>query len=227
MKIGIVIAMEKEFLRVRDLITDYSTTTANGKTFTTGQMAGNTLIMTTSGIGKVNAAICAKELISAFHPDVIVSTGVAGGADVSLEVQQVVVASQVCYHDVYCGSEVEYGQIIGMPARFDCAEALVDKALALNCDTTVRKGLMVTGDWFVDDRDKMHSILSHFPDAMAVDMESAAIAHVCHIEKVPFVSFRIISDIPLKDDKAQMYFDFWEKIADNSFNVTKAFLESI
>ena len=73
----------------------------------------------------------------------------------------------------------------------------------------------------------MRSIISHFPDAMAVDMESAAIAHVCHTEGVPFVSFRIISDIPLKDDKAQMYFDFWEKIADNSFNVTKSFLESI
>lgn len=227
MKIGVVIAMEKEFLRVRDLITDYSTITINDKPFTTGQLGKSTIIMATSGIGKVNAAICAKELITAFHPDIIVSTGVAGGADVSLEVQQVVVAAQTCYHDVYCGSEVEYGQVIGQPARFDCAEQLVNKALALNCGTTVRKGLTVTGDWFVDDRDKMRSIIAHFPDAMAVDMESAAIAQVCHMENTPFVSFRIISDIPLKDDKAQMYFDFWEKIADNSFNVTKAFLESI
>lgn len=227
MKIGVVIAMEKEFLRVRDLITDYSTITINNKPFTTGKLGNNTIVMATSGIGKVNAAMCSLEMINAFHPDVMVSTGVAGGADVSLEVQQVVVAEQTCYHDVYCGSEVEYGQVIGQPSRFECAERLVSKALALKCGTTVRKGLIVTGDLFVDDREKMRSIISHFPDAMAVDMESAAIAHVCHTEGVPFVSFRIISDIPLKDDKAQMYFDFWEKIADNSFNVTKSFLESI
>ena len=73
----------------------------------------------------------------------------------------------------------------------------------------------------------MSSIIANFPDAMAVDMESAAIAHVCHQYDVPFISFRIISDIPLKDNKAQQYFDFWEKISDNSFNVTKSFLEKL
>ena len=144
MKIGVVIAMEKEFLRVRDLITDYSTITINNKPFTTGKLGNNTIVMATSGIGKVNAAMCSLEMINAFHPDVMVSTGVAGGADVSLEVQQVVVAEQTCYHDVYCGSEVEYGQVIGQPSRFECAEQLVSKALALKCGTTVRKGLWTT-----------------------------------------------------------------------------------
>lgn len=62
---------------------------------------------------------------------------------------------------------------------------------------------------------------------MAVDMESAAIAQVCYRHGVRFISFRIISDIPLKDDKAQQYYDFWEKMAEDSFGVTKAFMESI
>ena len=88
-------------------------------------------------------------------------------------------------------------------------------------------GLIVTGDWFVDSRDKMRSIIARFPEAMAVDMESAAIAQACHTFGVGFISFRIISDIPLKDNKASQYFDFWERMADRSFHVTKALLESI
>ena len=73
----------------------------------------------------------------------------------------------------------------------------------------------------------MQQILDNFPTAMAVDMESCSIAQPCHIYNTPFVSFRIISDIPLKDHKAQMYYDFWERMAEGSFEVTKAFLERI
>ena len=119
------------------------------------------------------------------------------------------------------------GQVMGQPARFGCPAELVDKATSLNCETHVRSGLIVSGDWFVNSRDKMQSILNNFPDAEAVDMESCSIAQTCNIYNTPFISFRIISDIPLKDHKAQMYFDFWERMAEGSFEVTKAFLESI
>ena len=88
-------------------------------------------------------------------------------------------------------------------------------------------GLIVSGEWFVDTKEKMQSILETFPEAKAVDMESCSIAQTCHKYGVPFISFRIISDIPLKDNKAQMYFDFWKTMADGSFNVTRAFLESL
>jgi adenosylhomocysteine nucleosidase len=83
---------------------------------------------------------------------------------------------------------------------------------------------MVSGDWFVDTKEKMREILSHFPDAKAVDMESCSIAQTCYIYKVPFLSFRIISDIPLKDTDASQYFDFWNRMAEGSFNVTRRFL---
>ena len=69
--------------------------------------------------------------------------------------------------------------------------------------------------------------MAHFPEAMAVDMESCSIAQVCHLFNVPFVSFRIISDVPLKDHKAQMYFDFWDRLAGGSFEVTRQFIEAI
>lgn len=224
MKIGIIIAMDKEFQRIKALLADTEETVRNGRVYVTGNMGDNTLIMHQCGIGKVNAAIGATDMINAFAPDVVISTGVSGGADTNLNVQEVVASTQTCYHDAYCGTEVEYGQILGLPARFDSDATLIEKAMSVDCGTKINKGLIVTGDWFVDSREKMSSIIANFPDAMAVDMESAAIAHVCHQYKVPFISFRIISDIPLKDNKAQQYFDFWEKISDNSFNVTKSFL---
>jgi adenosylhomocysteine nucleosidase len=62
---------------------------------------------------------------------------------------------------------------------------------------------------------------------MAVDMESCSIAQTCYIYKVPFVSFRIISDVPLKDNKATQYFDFWNRMAEGSFNVMRKFIDNI
>ena len=94
-------------------------------------------------------------------------------------------------------------------------------------EVTLRKGLIVSGDWFVNSREKMREIMGHFPEAQAVDMESCSIAQTCHIYGVPFVSMRIISDVPLRDDKAAMYVDFWDRLADNSFGVTRRFLDNI
>jgi adenosylhomocysteine nucleosidase len=73
----------------------------------------------------------------------------------------------------------------------------------------------------------MREILTRFPDAMAVDMESCAIAQTCHLYNIPFVSFRIISDVPLNDHQASQYYDFWERMAEGSFKVTQAFLREI
>ena len=67
-------------------------------------------------------------MIAAFHPALVISTGVAGGADTSLEVCEVVVSTACCYHDVYCGDECAMGQVLGMPERFESDAALVEKA---------------------------------------------------------------------------------------------------
>lgn len=228
MRIGVIIAMDKELAGIKSLLGDTRETELHGRRYVTGTLGRNTIVLHQCGIGKVNAAIGTAELLTAFAPDAVVSTGVAGGASTKLEVQDVVVARQTCYHDVYCGEDVAYGQIPGQPERFDAAPELLAKAATLDgCGTRIHTGLTVTGDWFVDSREKMREIADRFPEAMAVDMESAAIAQACRQRGVPFVSFRIISDIPLSDNKAQQYFDFWERLADNSFHVTKTFLESL
>ena len=73
----------------------------------------------------------------------------------------------------------------------------------------------------------MREIVGKFPEAKAVDMESCAIAQTCYIHNVPFISFRIISDIPLRDTNASQYHNFWETIAENSFQVTKNFVAAL
>ena len=191
------------------------------------------VIIQKSGIGKVNAALQTAKMISEYHPDAIISSGCAGGNGDDINVQDVVVSSQLAYHDVYCGEAIgkcAYGQVQGLPPRFEVDKNLLLKAFNLNKhlkDISVHPGLIVTGDWFVDTKEKMREIIRHFPEARAVDMESAAIAHTCYIYKVPFISFRVISDIPLRDTNAAMYHNFWDTIAENSFQVTKTFIESL
>ena len=103
----------------------------------------------------------------------------------------------------------------------------MEKAKVLNCGVNVHPGLIVTGDWFVDTKEKMRSIIDLFPEVKAVDMESCAIAQTCYINKVPFISFRVVSDMPLYDTDASQYHDFWATVAEHSFQVTKTFVESL
>ena len=196
---------------------------------------GTDVLVRKCGIGKVNAALGAQQMINEFHPDAIISSGCAGGNGDDINVMDVVVSSELSYHDVYCGTAIDnatqYGQVQGLPARFPADPYLLQKAQEISsvssASSVLRRGLIVTGDWFVDSREKMREIVGHFPDAKAVDMESAAIAHACYINKVPFISFRVISDVPLRDTDASQYHDFWNTIADNSFTMTRTFVESL
>ncbi|MFC2474443.1 MAG: 5'-methylthioadenosine/S-adenosylhomocysteine nucleosidase [Prevotella sp.] len=228
-KIGLIVAMDKEFAQLRTLLDEAYTEQHNHKDFVIGTLEGTIVILQQCGIGKVNSAIGAVEMIDCYHPDLLISTGVAGGADISLNPLDVVVASSCAYHDAYCGQEVAYGQIIGMPPRFKAPASLVEKALALRAPegVKIKSGLTVSGEWFVDSREKMAAILERFPEAVAVDMESCAIAQTCLIYKTPFISFRIISDVPLKDNHGAQYFDFWNRMAEGSFETTREFLKAI
>lgn len=197
--------------------------------YTFGRIAGNDIILRQCGIGKVNAAIGAAELIKAWQPTCIISTGVAGGIDTCLKVMDVVVSQQIVYHDVWCGMGCEYGQIQGMPTFFTGNERLVEvaKSLQPDGDTKIHAGLICTGDQFITARAELDNIKGHFPAGLAVDMESAAIAHTCYIYNVPFVSFRIISDTPGVDNHIDQYENFWGEMASRSFGITRKYLEAL
>ena len=236
MKIGVLSAMSKEHKQLTTLLTDTHTESDGSFEFTVGSLGANTLILMQCGIGKVNAAIGATTLIRHYHPDCVVSTGCAGGIDASLNVMDVVVSTNTVYHDVIIpGCEV--GQIQGLPARFRSEEELVEVARSLSQQThsttlstspsTIRIGLICSGDQFISDRAQLQLIKDRFPEALAVDMESAAIAQTCFLHQVPFVSFRILSDTPGADQHLEQYLNFWDEMADRSFDITRRFLAAL
>ena len=222
---GIICALRVEVEGLIDKMENVKETQKAGMTFYSGTAFNKDIVAVECGIGKVNAAVGVSELIRRYNPDLVVSTGCAGGGCTDIEVMDVVVSTELAYHDVYCGEAIGktvYGQVQGMPARYESPIELVEKAKSVS--PRVHAGLIVTGDWFVDSREKMREIVGHFPEAAAVDMESAAIAQTCHIYGIPFISFRVISDIPLKDTNAAMYHDFWSTVGETSFQTTRDFL---
>ena len=227
MKIGIIAAMASEREQLARLVKGMRTERHGLFEYTVGRLGGNTLYIMECGIGKVNAAVGASELMAHMQPDVVVSTGVAGGIDEKAGVMEVVAASEVVYHDVWCGNGNEVGQIQDMPARFVCDGRLLSVAVSLDASVPVHAGVICTGDKFITERAELDAIKAEFPEGLAVDMESAAIAQVCHLYRVPFISFRIISDTPGADAHWQQYENFWETMADRSFGVVRTFLEGL
>ena len=239
MKIGVLSAMAKEHAQLTGLLKDAVTEHEGNYEFTIGTLGKNTLILMSSGMGKVNAAVGATILIRRYAPDCVISTGCAGGIDERLQVMDVVVSSETAYHDVSIPG-YEPGQMQGLPARFRAEQELVEAALKAHpqappvkegssCarETKVSKGIIVSGDQFITERAQLDRIKALFPEALAVDMESAAIAQTCFLLQTPFVSFRILSDTPGADKHLEQYFNFWDEMADRSFDVTRQFLTAL
>ena len=210
MKICIIVAMESEYALLQKVLEN-------------GEMPnGHNISVFRCGMGKVNAAITATEVIAANHPDLIISTGVAGSTSHDVHTGDFVVSREIVFHDAWYGTGNEYGQVQGLPARFKAPSELVSKAQSLGAIP----GLITSGDKFVEDSKDVAFIREHFPDSLAVDMESGALAQTCYIKKVPFISLRLISD---GNDDAHMeaYINFWKTAGDESFRMVKSFLESI
>ncbi|MBQ2587319.1 MAG: 5'-methylthioadenosine/S-adenosylhomocysteine nucleosidase, partial [Bacteroidaceae bacterium] len=156
MKIGILTAMESEHNQIAALLTDKNTVN-DQFTYVVGKLDDKEIILRQCGIGKVNAAVGTAELIRTFHPDYVISTGVAGGIDSCLNVMDVVVSTKTVHHDFYIGMGCEYGQVQGMPTYFEADQRLVDAALALN-NPTIHTGLICTGDQFISTQDEIDNI---------------------------------------------------------------------
>ena len=216
----VIVAMERELSQLLQLLQDAHEEKIADFTYHVGRMGEARMVMLQCGYGKVNAAIGATLMIQNYKPDLVVSTGVAGGIDASLNVMDVVMSTEVVYHDVWCGEDYEIGQVQGLPTRFKCAE--------IAFDAPVVRGLICSGDQFVSSKEEQQKIKANFPDGLAVDMESGALAQTCYRFGLPFVSLRVISDTPgaVEEHWAQ-WTDFWAAIADKSFGTVHRFLEEI
>lgn len=225
--IGVLTAMIVEYNQVAAMLQDTGTVQVGPQKFLVGTMGENKVVLLQCGIGKVNAATGVTNLIMSFHPDYVISTGVAGGIDTGIGVMDVVIGKDVCYHDVICGDNCDPGQVQGLPKFFKGDEYLIQIATSLKTDTRIVPGTICTGDQFITKREELDVIKEKYPEGLAVDMESGAIAQVCHLWNVPALSFRIISDTPGVKEHFDQYLNFWETMSDKSFAVTKEFLSKI
>lgn len=214
MKIGIIGAMEEEVALLRDKIENRQTHSVGGSEIYTGQLHGVDVALLKSGIGKVAAAMGAALLLERCQPDAIINTGSAGGLAPTLNVGDIVVSDEARYHDAdVTAFGYEYGQLPGCPAGFKADEKLiaVAKACIAEHNLNAASGLIVSGDAFINGAAGLEKIRSHFPQAVAVEMEATAIAHVCHNFGVPFVVVRAISDVA--DRESHLSFDEFLAVA--------------
>ena len=199
MKAGIIGAMEPEVAILKTKLTHANTSTHAGYTFYQGQLDGNEVVIVQSGIGKVAAALATAILIDKFQPDYVVNTGSAGGFDPALNVGDIVVSSEVRYHDVdVTAFGYEIGQLPANPAAYTPHQTLVSAAqqgIASLANINAMIGLITTGDTFMTKADDIAKARANFPSMAAVEMEGAAIAHTCHQFNIPFVIIRSLSDI--------------------------------
>ena len=239
-KIAIIVAMQSEFELVSNILENAEAREIEGAKALVGELSGKQIILLKSGIGKVNAAMQVTSLIAEMHPDYIINSGVAGGIGEGMHQGDIVVGTECCYHDVWCG-EGAWGQVQGYPLKFPTNEHLLEAAErvvkdnsctdAIYCVSTTfnfQLGLICTGDQFISDLATLQGIKKNFPDGKAVDMESAAIAQVCYAKQVPFMSLRIVSDTPgMEKDNTMQYLDFFAEAPKMTFAVLRQLIETI
>lgn len=220
MKIGIIVAMQKELDLLLPLLENASAETINGYTFHCGTIGPADIIAMKCGIGKVNAAMGTMTLIDRFAPELVINTGVAGGTGGNAGVLDIVVGTRVAYHDVWCGPGTQWGDAAGCPRFFHTSD-LVNSLPCLHEGDTVKHGLVASGDIFVSDPEVVARIRALYPDVDAVDMESAAIAQICYLRNIPFACMRVISDTPGADDNIAQYENFWEEAPRHTFDMLR------
>lgn len=220
-KIAIITAMESEYNSIFSL---YDFKYIEG--IACADAHGKSVELIKSGIGKVNGAITA---LNAYNrgADIIITTGLAGGIDASLNQGDCVLADNVCYHDVWCGSPNQIGQVQDFPLFFNSPKNLLEKILSSAPKDYFKSGLTVTGDQFLTDANRLKEIKEQFPEALAVDMESAAIAQACYINKRHFLSLRIISDVVGKQGQEEDYNNFWKNMPKKASEMVDIVIKAI
>lgn len=198
MLIGIIGAMEVEVQALKDLMDNAELKEISSVVFYRGKINGIDTVVAVAGVGKVNAAVCAQTMILEYSPDYIINTGVAGGLSEELKIGDAAVADKVAEHDMDTSPlGDELGFITGINKVYmQCDEyisgLMYDAAKSVDGINTVR-GTIASGDQFIASEEQRRFIKKNF-NAVAAEMEGAAIGHVCTMNNVKFGVLRAISD---------------------------------
>lgn len=229
-RIAIVGAMHEELRALLDAMPDEQPVRRAGREFWVGHLAGQEVVVVLSRIGKVAAATTATLLLSEFEVSRIVFTGTAGGLAPGVNVGDIVVADSLLQHDMdasplFPRHEVPlYGRdrfVTDAAMSDQLAQASRTMLAAGATQARVHRGLIVSGDRFVSERGENDALCARLPDALAVEMEGAALAQVCHDFGVPFAVVRTVSD--RADDDAHV--DFNRFVAEVASRYTLALVQ--
>lgn len=224
MKIGILAAMGKEMELLKPIVENIRECELDGRKAWLGSVGSHEVCLMQCGIGKVNSALNAERMLRAFEPELVINSGVAGGADLSMAIGDLLVATEAAYHDVWCGPGTEYGAADGFEPRMACSQVVVEKARGALSGTQVKYGLICSGDKFVSSAGEVREIKGHFPDALACDMESASIMQTCRARGVECAVVRVVSDTPGSGRNVEQYTDFWSEAPRKTFEAVKRLL---
>lgn len=229
--IGIIGAMDEEVNKLKEALCDVEVAEYAAMSFYSGSLDGKQVVVVRSGIGKVNAGICAQILADRYKADVIINTGIAGSLRNEINIGDIVLSSDAVQHDMDAtGFGYEPGIIPRMEtSHFKGDEKLIEiakKACEEACsDIKAHVGRVVTGDQFISDKSVKERIVKQF-DGYCCEMEGAAIAQAAYLNSVPFLIIRAISD--KADDSATMDYPAFEAMAiDNSVKLMKEIIKAL
>ena len=211
--IGIIGAMEEEVAILKEKMEDVRIIKKASMDFYEGTLAGRKAVVVRSGIGKVNAGICAQILADVFSVEAIINTGIAGSLNKDINIGDIVLSTDVVQHDMDAtGFGYRKGQIPQMPVFYFAADEKLRQLAAevcreVNPDIQVFEGRIASGDQFVCDQGVKDGIVSEFA-AYATEMEGAAIGQAAYLNEIPFLVIRAISD--KADDSAGVDYAVFE-----------------
>jgi adenosylhomocysteine nucleosidase len=207
--LGIVAAMPEELDAIVTAMHADDIVEVGGRRYHRGHYAGEPMVAVVSRIGKVAAATTTAILLERFHPRAVVVTGLAGAVDPRLAIGDVVIADRLIQHDldarpIFPRYEVPLlgiAELVADRALGDRLAAGIERfvpppeVVALGVTAPrVWRGLVASGDQFFASAAAVAALRAELPDALAVEMEGAAVAQVCHEHAVPFAVARVISD---------------------------------
>ena len=221
MKLGIIFAIKEELEAFKKLVNIENEYSIFDLTFYECTVNNIECVIVECGVGKVNAARTTQILIDNMKVDYIFNVGVAGGVSTSLKVGDIVIGEKLVQHDFdVTPFDYEKGQIPNIGKFVEADEYLIK--IAEKSLNGAKKGVIASGDIFVTESWMSEKINKKF-NALCVEMEGAAIAHVCSICNILFLIIRSISDIP-NNNNAITYEEFVE---DSSKKIAKGMIKII
>jgi len=213
---GIIAAMQEEMKEIKKIMQNIENKEIYELNFFKGTINDKNVVLVEAGVGKVNAARVTQIMIDNFHTETIINVGSAGALNPLLNIGDIVIGEKLIQHDFdITAFGHDKGYITGVGDYISSDSQLIEKIKnsinnISNEEYKIKVGIIASGDIFCTAVEMKDKIYAKF-NADCVEMEGAAIAQVCYLDKIPFIIIRSISDSP--NGKNAIVFDEFVKLA--------------